>query len=103
MADVGVRRCGLVDVPFLAAMRHTWAEERVGQQIADDLFEARFGEWFEAETDHRASWLAELDEHPYADEEGFDRLVLNPSERSVGFLRAGRLHNATTLMVRPGR
>jgi GNAT superfamily N-acetyltransferase len=39
----------------------------------------------------------------YADEHGFARIVLSPSERSVPFYARGGFVPATSLMVRPGR
>lgn len=38
----------------------------------------------------------------YADEHGFGRIVLNPSERSVPFYARAGFVPATSLMVRPG-
>ena len=39
----------------------------------------------------------------YADEQGFARLVLSPSERSVPFYERAGFATATSLMLRPGR
>jgi GNAT superfamily N-acetyltransferase len=39
----------------------------------------------------------------YADEHGFARLVLSPSERSVPFYERAGFTTATSLMLRPGR
>ena len=39
----------------------------------------------------------------YADEHGFARLVLSPSERSVPFYERAGFAPATSLMLRPGR
>jgi hypothetical protein len=38
----------------------------------------------------------------HADEHGFARLVLSPSERSVPFYARAGFEPATSLMVRPG-
>jgi GNAT superfamily N-acetyltransferase len=39
----------------------------------------------------------------YADDEGFARLVLSPSERSVPFYERAGFGTTTSLMLRPGR
>ena len=39
----------------------------------------------------------------YADDQGFARLVLSPSERSVPFYERAGFATATSLMLRPGR
>jgi len=55
--------------------------------------------------DHRGSGLGTrlLDEcTAYADEHGFARVVLSPSERSVSLYARNGFEPATSLMVRPG-
>jgi GNAT superfamily N-acetyltransferase len=133
-----IRIAGSADGPAIAALRRAWTAEDHGD-VADDGFEARFLGWYERESAHRFSWLAELSGEPVgmmnlalfermprpgrdagtwgylanafvlapyrsqgigarlltallaqADDQGYIRVVLRPSERAIPFYqRAG--------------
>lgn len=58
---IQVRRAGEPDLPALARLRRTWAEQR-GRLApgADPTFEQTFAGWWRAEAPRRAFWLAEV-------------------------------------------
>jgi GNAT superfamily N-acetyltransferase len=51
------------DGPAIAELRRAWTAEQQGDVIDDD-YEARFLDWYERESDHRVSWLAEVSGRP---------------------------------------
>ena len=53
-----VRIAGAGDAAALAALRRAWTAEQHGD-LDDEGFEARFLDWYERESAHRVSWLAE--------------------------------------------
>jgi GNAT superfamily N-acetyltransferase len=60
-----IRRAGASDVSALAALRRAWTDEDAGAAVGDDGFEARFAEWFAAETEAGSPmWLAIEDGRP---------------------------------------
>lgn len=71
----------------LVALRRAWVEERDGGPIDDPAFEARLRAWLVAEARAR----------------GFDRVVLNPSARSVPFYRRAGFVPADGLLLHPLR
>lgn len=142
---------GPSDVLALARLRRAFIEERDGE-VTDKDFEARFARWYEIESGHRVTWLAEAHGEPvgvmslavfermprpgrdagrwgylgnalvlaahrnqgtgtrllaavlrHADERGFARVVLSPSERSVPFYRRAGFGPTGTLLLRPGQ
>lgn len=58
-----IRMAGAADALALAALRRAWTSENAGH-VADDEFESRFIEWYERESAHRLTWLAELGDQP---------------------------------------
>jgi GNAT superfamily N-acetyltransferase len=54
-----IRIAGAADAPALAALRRAWTAEQHGS-VDDEGFEARFLDWYERESAHRLSWLAEV-------------------------------------------
>jgi len=150
VADTVIRIAGPSDTLALARLRRAFIEERDGE-VTDEDFEARFTRWYESESGHRVTWLAEAHGEPvammslavfermprpgrdagrwgylgnalvlaahrnqgtgtrllaavlrYADERGFARVVLSPSERSVPFYRRAGFGPAGPLLLRPG-
>jgi GNAT superfamily N-acetyltransferase len=59
MAAPVIRIAGAADAPALAALRRAWTAEQHGP-VGDPEFEARFLDWYERESGHRVSWLAEV-------------------------------------------
>lgn len=144
-----VRLAGEDDAATLAALRRAWTAEN-GGTAADIEFEARFAQWWAAESGRRLTWVAEADGQPigmlnlavftrmpqpgrpatrwgylgnafvlaahrdrgvgrlmldalleHADREGFVRVVLSPSPRSVPFYERAGFGPANILLVRP--
>ncbi|WP_280384021.1 GNAT family N-acetyltransferase [Nocardia wallacei] len=58
---VAIRQCDARDAPALAQLRRRWAEEQAGRPLEDPGFDARFAEWYAAESPHRTTFLAEID------------------------------------------
>jgi GNAT superfamily N-acetyltransferase len=146
-----VRLATWADRAAIAALRHTWTEERDGAPVEDDSFLERFESWLERERHQRLTWLGIVDSEPvamlnllvftrmprpghpepsqwgylanfyvtpdhrgsglgtrmlaectsYADEHGFVRVVLSPTERSVPLYDRAGFVPATSLMLRP--
>lgn len=63
MPTPAIRTAGPADGSALAALRRAWTEEDTGD-VADEGFEARFLAWYEHESAHRLTWLAELAGQP---------------------------------------
>ena len=61
--SVVVRTATRSDVPVIAALRRTLAEETDGPVDADG-FEQALADWFEREHDQRVTWIAEVDGRP---------------------------------------
>jgi GNAT superfamily N-acetyltransferase len=146
-----VRRARPEDGAGLAALRRAWVEENAGGPVDDDAYDHAFADWFTRESEHRVTWLAEVDGRPvgmlnltvfhrmprpgrapsrwgylgnffvlaehrdagigarlleactsYADAEGFVRIVLSPSDRSVPLYARAGFRPASELLVRPG-
>jgi GNAT superfamily N-acetyltransferase len=54
-----IRVARAADAQVLAALRRAWTAEQHGP-VDDEGFEARFLGWYERESAHRVSWLAEV-------------------------------------------
>jgi GNAT superfamily N-acetyltransferase len=59
MALPVIRVAVAADAPALAALRRAWTVEQHGH-VDDEGFEARFLDWYERESAHRISWVAEM-------------------------------------------
>lgn len=58
MADAEVRLVGPGEGALVAALRRAWTEEQLGEAADDPGYEARFAEWWGAETGRRLIWVA---------------------------------------------
>jgi GNAT superfamily N-acetyltransferase len=147
VTEAVIRRAGEAELSAIARLRREWTLEQDGEH-GDPGFEERFAAWFERESPHRVTWLAEVDGHlvgmmnlaifermprpgrlagrwgylgnafvlaayrnqgiggqlldavlRYADENGFARVVLSPTERSVTFYQRAGFGSADALML----
>ena len=59
MTEIVVRRAENADLPEIIGLRSEWTREQ-GDDFDDPGFDERFAAWFERESSHRITWLAEV-------------------------------------------
>ena len=95
---IAIRLASMADVPALAELRRVSTSELYPGHDDED-FEDRLASRYEREWSRRLTWLVEA-VLSYADAQGFARIVLSPSQRSIPFYRRAGFGPADALLLR---
>ena len=60
MPDAEIRLVGPGEGGLVAALRRAWTEEQLDAAADDPTYEARFAEWWAAESGRRLTWVASV-------------------------------------------